>query len=55
MAQNRTANTYNLNCHLKFLLSNQTSSLQSHALIFTSGNSNNLFIASKVISLYASQ
>ena len=47
-----------LNCHLNYFLSNQTSTLrsllQSHALIIASGNSNNLFIASKLISLYAS-
>uniref|UniRef100_A0A7N2R736 Pentatricopeptide repeat-containing protein n=1 Tax=Quercus lobata TaxID=97700 RepID=A0A7N2R736_QUELO len=47
-----------LNCHLNYFLSNQTSTLQfllqSHALIIASGNSNNLFIASKLISLYSS-
>ncbi|XVE86797.1 hypothetical protein DITRI_Ditri18aG0063000 [Diplodiscus trichospermus] len=49
-----------LNCHLDSFLSTNTSSatlrslLQSHALIITSGNSNNnLFIASKLIALYA--
>ncbi|PON47652.1 Pentatricopeptide repeat [Parasponia andersonii] len=47
-----------LNDQLSLFLSNQTSTLQSllksHALIVTSGNSNNVFIASKLISLYAS-
>ncbi|XP_050240803.1 pentatricopeptide repeat-containing protein At4g39952, mitochondrial-like [Quercus robur] len=47
-----------LNCYLNYFLSNQTSTLQSllqsHALIIASGNSNNLFIASKLISLYSS-
>ncbi|XP_062006818.1 pentatricopeptide repeat-containing protein At4g39952, mitochondrial-like [Rosa rugosa] len=47
-----------LNWHLQSLLSNQTSTLphlsQSHALIITSGNSNNVFIASKLVSFYAS-
>ncbi|XP_022739957.1 pentatricopeptide repeat-containing protein At4g39952, mitochondrial [Durio zibethinus] len=49
-----------LNCHLDFFLSTNSFSstlqslLQSHALIITSGNSNhNIFIASKLISLYA--
>ncbi|PPD92999.1 hypothetical protein GOBAR_DD10031 [Gossypium barbadense] len=49
-----------LNCHLdSFLSTNAASStvkslLQSHALIITSGNSNdNIFISSKLISLYA--
>ncbi|CBI26593.3 unnamed protein product, partial [Vitis vinifera] len=44
--------------YLNHLLSNQISSLktllQSHAFIITSGYSNNIFIASKLISLYAS-
>lgn len=47
-----------LNCQLDSFLSNQNSNLQylsqSHALIVTSGNSNNIFIAAKLISLYAS-
>ncbi|KAE7998058.1 hypothetical protein FH972_002636 [Carpinus fangiana] len=47
-----------LNGHFNCFLSNQTSTLQSllqpHALIITSGNSNNLFLASKLVSLYAS-
>ncbi|KAF3439268.1 hypothetical protein FNV43_RR17544 [Rhamnella rubrinervis] len=46
-----------INCHLNLFLSNQTSTLrcllQSHALIITSGNYNNAFVASKLISLYA--
>ncbi|XVF61600.1 hypothetical protein PTKIN_Ptkin08bG0143300 [Pterospermum kingtungense] len=45
-----------LNSHLHSFLSTNTSSstLQSHALIITSGNSdNNIFIASKLMSLYA--
>ncbi|XP_021274440.1 pentatricopeptide repeat-containing protein At4g39952, mitochondrial [Herrania umbratica] len=49
-----------LNCQLHSFLSNNPSSstlqslLQSHALIITTGNStNNVFIASKLISLYA--
>ncbi|KAK9036232.1 hypothetical protein V6N11_078240 [Hibiscus sabdariffa] len=49
-----------LNCHLdSFLSSNASSStltslLQSHALLITSGNSSgNIFISSKLISLYA--
>ncbi|XWS41588.1 hypothetical protein CRYUN_Cryun17cG0094800 [Craigia yunnanensis] len=49
-----------LYCHLDSFLSTNTSSstlqslLQSHALIITAGNSNNnIFIASKLISLYA--
>ncbi|XP_015890742.3 pentatricopeptide repeat-containing protein At4g39952, mitochondrial [Ziziphus jujuba] len=45
------------NCHLNLFVSNQTSTfqclLQSHALIITTGNSNNVFVASKLISLYA--
>lgn len=47
-----------INDKLLLLLSNKTSTLQSllksHALVVTSGNSNNVFIASKLISLYAS-
>lgn len=49
-----------LNCHLDSFLSSKAASstvkslLQSHALIITSGNSNdNIFISSKLISLYA--
>ncbi|KAK9949566.1 hypothetical protein M0R45_005083 [Rubus argutus] len=53
----KSASNY-LNCHLESFLSHQTSTLphltQSHALIITSGNSNNVFIASKLISFYAS-
>ncbi|XP_041008754.1 pentatricopeptide repeat-containing protein At4g39952, mitochondrial [Juglans microcarpa x Juglans regia] len=54
-----TTSTSNyLNCRLNFFLSQQTSTLrfllQAHNLVITSGNSNNLFIASKLISLYAS-
>lgn len=45
------------NCHLNLFVSNRTSTfqclLQSHALIITTGNSNNVFVASKLISLYA--
>lgn len=53
-----STSTNYLNCHLELFLSNQTSTLQSilrsHALVLTSGNSNNVFIASKLITLYAS-
>ncbi|KAM1091688.1 hypothetical protein FF1_019141 [Malus domestica] len=47
-----------LNRHLDSFLSDQLPTLrhlsQSHALIVSSGNSNNIFIAAKLISLYAS-
>ncbi|GKU94129.1 hypothetical protein SLEP1_g7657 [Rubroshorea leprosula] len=48
-----------LNCHLNSFLSNRSpatllSLLQSHALILTTGNSSNIFLAAKLISLYAS-
>ncbi|XAR73379.1 hypothetical protein NMG60_11007330 [Bertholletia excelsa] len=51
------AATY-LNCHLSFFLSNQItdykSLLRSHGFIITTGQTNNIFIASKLISLYSS-
>ncbi|CAL5323824.1 unnamed protein product [Camellia sinensis] len=47
-----------LDSHINLFLSNQTtdpkSLLQSHAFIITTGHTNNLFIASKLISFYAS-
>ncbi|GFY91388.1 pentatricopeptide repeat (PPR) superfamily protein [Actinidia rufa] len=47
-----------LNCHISFFLSNQItdpkSLLQSHGYIITTGHTNNVFTASKLISLYAS-
>ncbi|XP_058203944.1 pentatricopeptide repeat-containing protein At4g39952, mitochondrial-like [Rhododendron vialii] len=47
-----------LNSHFTFFLSNQIpdpkSLLQTHAFIITSGHANNPFLASKLISLYAS-
>ncbi|KAA8546794.1 hypothetical protein F0562_003223 [Nyssa sinensis] len=46
-----------LDSRLSFFLSNHISdlqSLQSHAYIITTGHTNNIFIASKLISLYAS-
>ncbi|KAF8411447.1 hypothetical protein HHK36_003998 [Tetracentron sinense] len=47
-----------INRHLDLFLSNPISDtqslLQSHAYIITSGNANNIFIAAKLISLYAS-
>ncbi|XP_059624921.1 pentatricopeptide repeat-containing protein At4g39952, mitochondrial-like [Cornus florida] len=47
-----------LNCRINFFLSNQFTDLQSllrsHAYIITTGHTNNIFIASKLISLYAS-
>ncbi|KAE9445676.1 hypothetical protein C3L33_22431, partial [Rhododendron williamsianum] len=47
-----------LNSHFTFFLSNQIpdpkSLLQTHAFIITTGHTNNPFIASKLISLYAS-
>lgn len=47
-----------INCHLDSFLSHRflglQSLLQSHAFIIVTGNQNNVFIASKLISLYAS-